>query len=97
MQAIKTHRKFGPTLALLGVSGFLVGMIVMYIDKGHILKYPLHFLNGVAISLLIAAQYYISGKIRASAAGWRNLHFSAGVALICLYLLQGLLGLGILL
>ncbi|MBI5140737.1 MAG: DUF4079 family protein [Nitrospirae bacterium] len=96
LQAIKSHRKFGPVLAFMGIAGFFAGMLVMFIDKGHLLKYPLHFYNGMAISLAIAALYFISGKIRASGAEWRNLHFSGGIALIGLYLSQVLMGLVIL-
>lgn len=94
--AIKKHRKFGPVLALLGLAGFFIGLAVVYLDKGHVMKYPMHFTAGAAIAFLIAAAYFFSRKITTEDRTWRTFHFITGVILVCLYPLQALLGLGIL-
>lgn len=94
---IKRHRRLGPVLALLGVAGFFIGTIVMYLDKGRILKYPLHFFTGAVIVFCIAAAYFFAGKIKGTEQTWRDFHFVTGIVLVCLYLFQVVLGLGILL
>ena len=97
LNTIKRHRRLGPVLALLGVAGFFIGIVVMYLDKGRILKYPLHFSTGVAIVFCIAATYFFSRKIKGTEQTWRDFHFITGIVLVCLYLFQVVLGLGILL
>lgn len=97
LDTIRRHRKTGPVAAALGMSGFVAGMIVVYLDAGHIFKYPLHFINGLMIVLLILATYLLSKKIRGSAPVWRNRHYTAGILIIVLYCIQAVLGLGILL
>ena len=94
---IRRHRKVGPVAALLGISGFFAGMTIAYLDTGRVFKYPLHFLNGLAIICLIAVTYSISRKIRGAEPKWRNRHFAVGLVIICLYCIQVFLGLGILL
>ena len=93
---IKRHRKIGPILALMGVIGFFAGAALIYLDYGRLLKYPLHFLTGLAISLLIATTFFISKKIKGSDPLWRNLHFRVGILILSLYPIQAFLGVGIL-
>ena len=93
---IKRHRKIGPILALMGVIGFFAGAALIYLDYGRLLKYPLHFLTGLAISLLIATTFFISKKIKGSDSLWRNLHFRLGILILSLYPIQAFLGVGIL-
>ena len=93
---IKRHRKTGPILALMGVIGFFAGAALIYLDYGRLLKYPLHFLTGLAISLLIATTFFISKKIKGSDSLWRNLHFRVGILILSLYPIQAFLGVGIL-
>lgn len=93
---IKRHRKIGPILALMGVIGFFAGAALIYLDYGRLLKYPLHFLTGLAISLLIATTFFISKKIKGSDSLWRNLHFKLGILILSLYPIQAFLGIGIL-
>lgn len=94
---IRRHRKTGPVAAVLGISGFFAGMIVVYLDAGRIFKYPLHFMNGLLIVSLIVVSYVLSRKIRGPDPVWRNRHFTAGIAILVLYCVQIVLGLGILL
>lgn len=91
------HRKLGPVIAPMGWAGFLAGAALAYLDFGYLREYPLHFYNGAAIALLIAALYLISKKIKGAASPWRTPHFVLGAVLLAMYLLQALLGLGILL
>jgi hypothetical protein len=93
----KRHRRNGPVLVVLGIAGFLAGMVVVYLDHGHILKFPLHFTNGAAIALSLAGLFLISMKIKGADSAWRRAHLTLGIVTVCLYLSQLLLGLGILL
>lgn len=94
---IKKHRYNGPILALLGVIGFFAGAILVYIDKGHLLKYPLHLTVGIVIVFSITAAFFVSRMIKGSDSPWRTRHFVLGLFIICLYLVQVFLGLNILL
>jgi len=94
---IRRHRKIGPVAAVLGASGFMAGMTVIYLDAGHIFKYPLHFITGLLIAVLLTTTWIISKKIRVEEPAWRNRHYAIGVLIIMLYILQAILGLGILL
>lgn len=96
VETVKRHRKQGPVIAALGVAGYLVGLTVIYLDEGRIFKYPLHFANGSLIASLIITTYLVSLRIKAGEA-LRTPHFFIGVGILCLYVIQALLGLGILL
>ena len=93
---VKRHRKLGPVLALMGVAGFIAGMIVIYLDKGRIMEYPLHFLTGMSIALSITAAFLISRNIKGADSPWRTPHLIIGIIILCLYLVQITLGIGIL-
>jgi hypothetical protein len=93
----KKHRQNGPVLVALGIAGFFAGMLLAYLDYGHILKYPLHFINGAAISAALVGLFLISKKIKAADVHWRKAHFALGIVTVFLYCLQILLGLNILL
>ena len=92
----KRHRKNGPVLVVLGIGGFFAGMLVVFLDYGHLLKYPLHFINGAAIAIALAGLLLVSRKIRATDTQWRSVHFALGIVTLLLYFLQLLLGLDIL-
>jgi len=93
--SLKRHRKTGPVLALLAVAGYLGGAVLGYLDNGRLLKYPLHFLNGTAIVMLIIATVVISRSIAVKDTRLRTLHMTLGLLLLCLYALQVFLGMGI--
>lgn len=97
LNIVKRHRKQGPVFAILGILGFMAGMTLIYLDKGRLLQYPLHFIVGSLIALLLFITFMISRKISSSAPEWRTPHFIIGISLIFLYLIQALLGLSILL
>jgi hypothetical protein len=94
--ALRRHRRAGPILAPFGVMGFLAGLGLVYLDKGHFLEYPLHFLVGSAIALSIVSTFFVSRKIRGSQTPWRRPHFALGVLILFLYAVQVLLGAGML-
>lgn len=96
-KTIKRHRRNGPPLVILGVMGFCAGVILVYIDKGDILKYPLHLINGLVIALSITITLLISTKIKGPSSRWRGRHLLLGFFIISLYLLQVWFGLNILL
>jgi hypothetical protein len=93
----KKHRKIGPIAAVLGVSGFIAGTTIVYLDTKRIFVYAYHFITGLAIVSSIIATYIISRKIRVKEPQWRNIHFVIGMLIITLYIIQAFLGLGILL
>lgn len=94
---IRRHRKNGPVFAVLGISGFIAGLVLVLLDTGRILKYPPHLILGFIIVLLIITTYFVSKKIKGPAPSWRNRHFALGILIICLYFVQAFLGLGVLL
>lgn len=93
---VKRHRKLGPLFAVLGISGFLLGMAVVYLHEGHIFEHPLHFMTGLTVAFLIASVFLISRKIKGRESPWRNPHFIAGMTLLFTYFLQAFWGIGIL-
>lgn len=93
---IKRHRKSGPLIALMGGIGFLAGVVLIYLDYGRLLKYPLHFITGMAIVFSIVSAFTISKKIKGSESPWRTPHFRRGILILCLYAIQVFLGIGIL-
>jgi hypothetical protein len=95
--AVRRHRRSGPVLAVLGLAGFLAGLILVILDKGRLVEYPLHFLAGLAIVIVIGLLYVQSRKIKGADSPYRNSHFRLGIALIVLFLVQSVLGVGILL
>ena len=97
LDAVRRHRKAGPIFALWGVLGFMAGLAVVLLDKGRVFEYPLHLLVGTLIAAVIASLYASSRKIRGPEAHYRNVHFSMGMCLLALYVIQVLLGIGILL
>ena len=92
---VRRHRKFGPLLALFGGSGFLIGIAVVLLDTGKLLEYPLHLVVGMLIVAGIAGLFAVSKMI--TAARYRGLHAGLGLLLLTLYVVQFVLGLGILL
>lgn len=93
---IKRHRRFGPIVAVLGITGFFAGISIIYLDYGHILEYPLHFIVGSLIVLSIITTYIISKKISGTDSPSRKLHFIFGLLIISLYFVQVFVGMGIL-
>jgi uncharacterized protein DUF4079 len=95
-QAIKLHRRMGPVLALLGAGGFSAGLILVLLDTGNLLKYPPHLFVGMAIVMLLLLTYRISRKIAGPASRERDLHYRLGLAILSLYLVNAVLGIGVL-
>ncbi len=96
VKAIKKHRKAGYFFTIMGISGFISGLTIVYVDYRHILEYPLHFFTGSVIAVSLLSTYLISRKIKQKSI-WRTPHFMIGILIICLYIFQLLLGMGILL
>lgn len=97
LRAVRLHRRLGPLLALLGAGGFASGLILCYLHTGKIILYPAHFTVGAFILLLLLLTYRLSKQLTAAATQQRNLHFSLGLLLLALYLVNAVLGLGLLL
>lgn len=95
LTVIKRHRKVGPVLVVMGVIGFLAGLTIASFDKG-VLEYPLHLSIGVVIIISLVTTYLISRNIKGPDSPLRTPHFILGIAILCLYLIQLFLGLGIL-
>ena len=95
-RAVKRHRKAGPVFALLAAAGFTGGALLGYLDNNRLLKYPLHFLNGTIIIMVIIATFIISRRMTQQAERLRAMHLALGLLILCLYALQVFLGIGIL-
>ncbi len=95
--AMKRHRRLGPLLAAMGLAGYLSGLILILIDKGWVLEYPLHLAVGSLIVFFLCGQYAVSKKIKGPESSWRTPHLAIGVMILCLYLTQIVIGLGVLL
>ena len=95
--AIKLHRKMGPVLTLLGGLGFCIGLTLVLLDTGNILEYPAHFFVGAAIAILLVTTFFLSRKIKGPDSPLRTPHFILGIAILCLYLIEAFLGIGVLL
>lgn len=94
-RAIRRHRSVGPYLVTAGIAGFMAGLVLVYVDQGRVFQFPLHMIFGALIACSLAVTYVISRKIRAGAP-WRLPHFLLGLWLVCLYIVQVLLGLSVL-
>ncbi len=92
VQIIKRHRKIGPVAVVLGSAGFFAGLFITFLDVGHIIKYPLHFINGLLLVSALTTTYFISKKIKGPDKLWRNRHFILGIMIMVLYVIQVLLG-----
>jgi FtsH-binding integral membrane protein len=94
--AMRRHRRLGPFLVVMGLLGYCLGLILVYIDKGRVLEYPLHLAVGSLIVLFLLGQYAVSRKIKGLESSWRTPHLAIGVGLICLYVLQIVIGIAVL-
>lgn len=92
---ISRHRKLGPVIAALGITGYIAGVIMVLIDKGHIFNYPLHFGGGVLIVILIISTVIVSRQIKTGETKFRDIHFRIGAVIILVYILQVSVGFGI--
>lgn len=81
---------------VMGIAGFFIGMTLVYIEHGNILKFPYHLAAGSILAVLIFLQFLISKKITQSAAALRNRHFITGIIIVCLYFIQVILGVTVL-
>jgi hypothetical protein len=93
---IKRHRKTGPVLAIMGGFGFLIGLTLTLLDSGNILQFPAHFMVGCTIVLCLLSTFLLSRKIKGSDSPYRTPHFVLGITILCLYLIQVFLGIGVL-
>jgi hypothetical protein len=93
---IKRHRKMGPVLTVLGVFGFFIGFALILVHTGRILKFPSHLFIGLALIVLLAAIYALSRKIKGPDSPHRTPHMLLGITILCLYIVEVFLGIGIL-
>jgi len=97
IDAVRRHRTAGPVFALWGIMGYFSGVVMIVLDKGRVFEYPLHFLAGSSLVLCIGGVFLLSRKITMPDSPFRAPHFALGLCLLLLYIVQMLLGLGILL
>ncbi len=94
---IRRHRRMGPVLVILGMLGFLDGFTLVMLDTGKVLQFPLHLVTGLTIIVLLIATYKISKDIKGPDSPYRKPHFVLGSVIVCLYLVDVVIGLGVLL
>jgi hypothetical protein len=92
---VKRHRRMGPVLVILGGLGFLEGLILVLLDSGRVLEFPPHLFTGLIIVVLLLATYKISRDIKGPDSPFRTPHFILGIAILCLYLVNVVIGLGV--
>jgi len=97
LKAMRRHRRLGPFLVVMGLLGYCLGLILVSIDKGRVLEYPLHLVVGSVIVLFLLGQYAVSRKIKGPESSWRTPHLAIGTGIILLYVLQIVIGIGVLL
>ena len=91
------HRSIGPFLAFIAPLGLPAGMALILIDKGRLLEYPAHFTLGLTLAMALPYSFHLSQGIIKGRANARDMHRKIGIAMATLYLIQLLLGIGILL
>ncbi len=94
---IKRHRKGGPVLAALGIVGFCIGFTLVMLDSGKVFQFPVHFFVGCVIVISILATFVMSRKIKGPDSPFRTPHFHLGIVILCLYVVEVILGIGVLL
>jgi len=97
LAAVRRHRRLGPIIALMGGLGFVSGLTLVLLDTGNVLKYPVHLLVGAIIVSLLLATFLVSRKIKGQNSPYRDSHFCLGGAILVLYLVEIVFGLGALL
>lgn len=98
LPVVRRHRRQGPWLVMLGWTGFVVGMTIALLDKGKVVTpHPLHFSLGLSIVLTQGGAWLASRKITGSGPEGRSRHRLLGILLLCLYPIQVIVGLGVLL
>lgn len=93
--AIKRHRRNGPIWASLGLAGYIAGLTIVTVDQGHPYIFPLHFIIGTSIAVLISTTFIISRIMRTNQL-LRNIHLGIGTGIISLYTFQIIVGIGVL-
>jgi len=83
-------------LIVLGVLGFFIGLTLVLLDTGKILEFPPHLFTGLVIVVLLLTIYVVSRKIKGTDSPYRTPHFILGIILLCLYLIEVFLGIGVL-
>lgn len=94
--AVKRHRKLGPILVFTGILGYCFGLILVFINKGHVLEYLLHLAVGTLVVFFLAGQYVVSRRIKGRESSWRMPHLAIGIGILCLYVLQIITGMAVL-
>lgn len=94
--AIKRHRKTGPLLAMAGVFGYCAGLTLILLDTGNVLEYPPHFFTGSLIVILLIVTFVLSRMIKGQESPLRTPHAYIGIAILCLYVVEVFIGIGVL-
>lgn len=94
--AVKRHRKEGPLFTGLAAFGYVFGIVVVLLDTGNLLEYAAHFTAGTLLVLVLSVVVFLSRRIKGQQSPYRRRHFVAAAVLLGIFVLQVLLGLGIL-
>lgn len=94
--AIKRHRKGGPVFAVLTLAGYAFGIFLVLVRTGKLFENPEHLLFGTLLVLLAGTNVFLSARIKGQHSPYRSRHFAAGLALLFVFVVQVLLGIGIL-
>ena len=97
VSSIRRHRKNGPLFVNLGILGFLIGFVlVAATSNGRVIVFGAHFWVGLAVVVLLIANYVLTRFIKRPISPYRTPHFALGLLLLTAYIVQMILGLGLL-
>lgn len=94
---IKRYRQARPVPEQMGGFGLFAGLTLVLLNTGNVLEYSPHFFTGRTIVVLLIATYKISRDIKVPDYSYRTPHFVLGIASLCLYLVNVMIGIGVLL
>jgi hypothetical protein len=80
----------------MGALGFCIGFTLVLLHTGKILEYPPHLFTGLAIVVLLVTTWVVSRRIKGPDSPFRAPHFILGCAILCLYVVEVFLGIGVL-
>ena len=92
---IQKHKRNGPIWVVLAILGYLAGLTLVTIDQGRPFTFPVHLIIGSLLIILIVATFIISRRMT-SDQKLRDAHRKIGIGIISLYLIQAIIGVGVL-
>lgn len=92
------HRGNGRALAALLPAVYVTGLLTVVLRGKGISAHPPHLINGTLLLVAVIAAFFLARKFRTTASkGTKHVHITFGAFAIVFYLVQAVIGLGMLL